>query len=144
MERAELQLSRTSFFLKSIKKIREKFEKIWNIFEKIMIFQKIHDFSKKSKISKILKFQVFWFSIGFRMQKKKLIFKTIFNKNIQKFSWFSKIVDFFEKSWNFQYISDCFNFLSDFFMDFKKKDVVESWSSALHNNYYVYLWNMLP
>ena len=87
MERAELQLSGTSNFFEIHKKIREKFEKIWNIFEKIMIFQKNRNFRKFLRFilhtksywkSKFLKFQNFRKFRFFHFFWKIMIFSKFF------------------------------------------------------------------
>ena len=108
-------------FLKSIKKSDEKIEKIWNIFENFDIFQKSQKFRKfrKSGI---------------------LIFNTISNGTFSKI--FSKFSDFL-KNPKISKIFQIFSIFSSIFLwNSKIFDVLESWSSALYNKYYVYLWNI--
>ena len=96
------------FFLKSIKKSTRKLKKS-------EIFWKNHDFSKKSKKSKITKFQNFWFPIGFRIQKNRRNFR-----NFWKFSNFSKNHDFSKYFQSFPFFSINFLWISNFFWCFGK------------------------
>ena len=115
----------------------------FNFPEHQKILKSIKNPMRKSKKSEIcLKFSGFF--------KKSENFENIFENFPLEIVLKIKIPDFrkFWIFWKMSKFSKIFHifsiFSSDFFWISKFFDVLESWSSALSNKYYVYLWNMLP